>query len=223
MSRLFDMASNEYLDAGNPSTLDLTGNKITLSAWINLVSSSSEGKIIAKWADSGSLFQYLISTTDNAGDKCQFAVNVGGIKVVVGTTTLDTGTWIHIGGTYDGSNIRVYCKGVDEGSLAVTGNMSSTTAPVRIGAGSGGLGTENPFDGDIGHCAIWNVDLTADEMASLAAGISPLKIQKSNNLLFYAPLNGQDPEYDVIGGLDLTVNGSVKSEEPPIPNSIVAP
>lgn len=219
MARNFD-GTNDYLDAGNPSALDLTGDQVTLSVWIRLESTFSEGKIIAKWSDSPEAFQYLLST--DGGDKCQFAIFNGGTKIAVGTTTLLTGVWFHLAGTYDGSNVRVYCNGVEEDSTAATGNMSSTTAPVRIGAGSGGSGTENPFDGDIGHCAIWDIALSGGEVASLAAGISPLKIQKNNNLVFYAPVNGQDPEYDVVGGVDLTVNGSVKSEEPPIPNSIKA-
>jgi len=222
MSRNFDMINNDYIEVGDVPALDLTGDEVTLSAWIRLESAASEGKIIAKWADAGARFQYLLSTTDNAGDKCQFAVYDGGIKVVVGTTTLGTGTWFHVAGVYDGSNIRVYCQGVDEGSTAATGNMPNTTAPVRIGAGSGGLGTEDPFDGLIGHCAIWDVGLSANEVQSLASGVSPLRI-RGDNRLFYAPLNGQSPELDVVGGLSLTVNGATKDEEPPnVFNPIVA-
>jgi len=220
MARNFD-GLNDYLDAGNPSALNLSGDEVTLSAWIRVETTSMEGKILAKWSDAGGAFQYLLST--NAGDKCLFAVFPGVTRIAEGTTTLIVGTWFHIAGVYDGSNLRVYCNGTEEGLTSASGNLSSTSAPVRIGAGSGGSGTENPFDGDIGHVAIWDTPLSDGEVASLAAGISPLKIQKNNNLLFYAPVNGQDPEYDVIGGLDLTINGSVKSEEPPIPNSIVAP
>ena len=220
MSRNFD-GSNDYLDAGNPSALNLTGDEVTLSAWARLDEVDGEGKILAKWSDAAGQFQYLLSI--NSDEECLFAVFPGSTKVAKGTTTLGAGEWHHIAGVYDGSEVRVYCNGIEEGSIAASGNLSAKSAPVRIGAGSGGSGTEDPFDGDIGHCAIWDTPLSDEEIASLAAGISPLKIQKNNNLLFYAPVNGQDPEYDVIGGVDLTVNGSVKAEEPPIPNSIVAP
>jgi len=220
MARNFEEANNDYIEVGDVPALDLTGDEITLSAWIRIEALNGEQKILAKWADAGSKFQYLLSIT--SADKLQFAVNAGGQSVVVATTTSVAGIWCHVAGTYDGSAIRVYLEGVEENSLAVTGNMASNTAPVRIGAGSGGLGTEQPFDGDIGHCAIWGIGLTAGEIKSLSSGISPPKI-KSGNLLMYAPLNGQDPEYDVVGGLDLTVNGPTASEEPPIPNSIVAP
>lgn len=220
MADNFVSANEDFIEVGNIATLDITGDQVSLSAWIRLTSVNGEGKILAKWADAGGKFQYLLST--DSGDKCLFAINAASQKNIVGTTVLTVGTWFHIAGVYDGSEMRVYCNGVEENSTSQTGNMPSTTAPVRIGAGSGGAGTENPFDGDIGHCAIWDVGLTADEMKSLSVGISPLNIRREN-LLFYAPLNGQNPEYDVIGGLDLTVTGATKTEEPPISNSIVAP
>ena len=220
MARNFD-GSNDYLDAGNPSALNLSGDEVTLSAWIRLETTNDEGKILAKWSDAAGQFQYLLST--NSGDQCLFAVFPGVTKIAQGSTTLVMNTWYHIAGVYDGSELRVYCNGVLEDSTSATGNLTARNIPVRIGAGSGGSGSENPFDGDIAHCAIWDTPLSNDEILSLASGISPLKIRKNNNLLFYAPVNGQDPEYDVVGQADLTVNGSVKSEEPPIPNSIVAP
>lgn len=220
MARDFDAASNEYVEIGDVPALDLTGDEVTLAAWIRIEVLNGELKIFAKWSDSPTAHQYLLSV--NASDQPLFAINASGQAIANGATTLIAGTWCHLAGTYDGSDVRVYLNGVEDGSVSKTGNMIPNTAPVRIGAGSGGSGTEQPFDGDIGHCAIWDAGLTADEIESLAAGISPLKIHREN-LLFYSPLNGQDPEYDVVGGLDLTVNGSIKSEEPPISNSIVAP
>jgi len=220
MARNFDSSNNDFLDAGNPSALNLTGDKVTVSAWIRLESTSVEGKIIAKWSDSGGDFQYLLST--DSGDKCQFAIFDGGTKIALGTTILVVGVWFHLVGTYDGSNLRIYCDGVEEASTLATGNMSSTTAPVRIGAGSGGSGTEGPFDGDIGHCAIWDRALSSNEIASLSNGTNPLQLNR-DNLISYWPLNGRSPEPDVVGGLDMTLTGSIKAEEPPIPNSIVAP
>ena len=218
MSEHFD-GIDDYLDAGNPSALNLT-DEITVSAWVRLESTSAEGKIIAKWSDDGDDFQYLLST--DGGDMCLFAIYNGDTRIAQGTTSLAVGVWHHLVGTYDGSNVKVYCDGVEEDSTATTGDMSSTPAPFRIGSGSGESGTEDPFPGDIGHCAIWGVSLNAGEIESLSNGISPPKI-RSESLLFFAPLNGQNPEYDIIGGLDLIVNGPVVADEPPIPNSIVAP
>jgi len=218
MARNFDDTNPDFLDAGNPSTLNITGDEVTLSVWIRLASSSMEGKILAKWADVGGRFQYLLST--DGGDKCLFAINAASQKNIVGTTVLSVGVWHHIAGVYDGSEMRVYCNGIEENSISQTGNIPSTTALVRIGAGSGGSGTENPFDGDIGHCAIWDVALNENEIQSLAVGINPLQFREG---VGYWPLNGQSPEADVINRNNMTLNGTTVADEPPIPNSIVAP
>ncbi len=213
MSRDFESSNDDYIEVGDVPALDLTGDEITLMAWVRLEALNGEMKVFAKWRDSGgALHQYLLSIS--AADKVLFAVDAGGQSIATGTTSFVADTWYHIVGTYDGSDIRVYFDGVEEDSVARAGNFASTIAPVRIGAGSGGAGTEQPFDGEIGHCAIWDVGISAGEIESLANGFSPLQV-RPDNLLFYAPLNGLTPEYDAVGGLSLTVNGPVASEEPP--------
>jgi len=219
MARDFEASSNDFVDFGDPSYLDITGD-ITLSIWVRTNAPTSERKVFAKWADAGSQFSYLLSILSNG--RAQFATFTGGTDIVAGTTDLDDDDWHHIAGTYDGSNIRVYVAGVEENSAAASGSINSTTAPVRIGAGSGGSGTEEPYDGGAGHGAIWDAALTAQEIASLANGVSPLRIRR-DSLKSYPPLNGQSPEYDVVGGASGIVTGTTVVGEPPIPNSIVAP
>ena len=222
MAREFESSSNEYVEIGDVPALNITGDEITVSAWVRLESATAEMKVLAKWSDAAGAFSYLLAVQGVGDDKALFAVNTGSNGLAQGTTVMPVGQWFHIAGTYDGSDARVYLDGAEDASTSKSGNLSSNSAPVRIGAGSGGAGTEQPFDGDIGHCAIWDAPLSAGEIKSLAAGVSPLKIRRGN-LLSYSPLNGQDPELDVVGGLDLTVVGSIKSEEPPISNSVVAP
>lgn len=218
MADNFIAANDDRIEVGD--VLNITGDKVTLSTWARIASKTDEMKMLAKWSDSPAAFSYLLSTDAVGNDKALFAVNASSQVATSGTTAMVIGQWHHVAGVYDGSDIRVYLDGAEENSTALTGNISSNTAPVRIGMGSGAVG-EEPMDGDLGHCAIWDRALTPGEIKSLSEGISPLQIR--SNLLFYAPLNGQDPEYDVIGGLDLTVTGATKAEEPPIPNSIVAP
>jgi len=220
MARNFDAASDDHIEVGDVAALNLTGNKVTLSMWVKLGTPNTEYKVFAKWDDAGGKFSYLLSI-EGLSNRVLFAVNTGGTTLTQGTTDIDDGEWHYIAGTYDGSNIRVYVDGLQENSAVKTGNMPSNTVPVRIGA-AGGASIEEPYDGDLGHAALWDVDLTAGEIASLANGTSPRRLRKDDNLLFYGPINGQSPELDIIGGLDLTVNGTTKSEEPPIPNSVIA-
>jgi hypothetical protein len=215
MSRLFVASSNQYLDAGTVLSFDGT-DQLTLATWICKRSTNGEGRVIAKWT-AGS-WQYLLAIT---GSKTMLALYIGGgTYVVTGSTTLQQDIWYHIAGTYDGSVIRVHVDGVQDGFKNQSGNLGALNPALRIGIGSG---TESPFDGCIGHPAIWDVGLSANEIASLAAGISPLQIRR-DNLVAYWPLNGQSPELDVVGRLDMTLfNSPTVAEEPPIPHSIVAP
>jgi len=217
MARLFDKSSNEYLDAGNPSALNLTGDEVSLSVWFKKASGGG-AKIFSKWADAGGQFSYLLQLTGSAS---LFAIFNGGTQIANGSTSFNVGQWYHLVGCYDGSTMRLYVDGVEDGSKSQTGNINSSTAPVRLGAGSGGSGTEDPFDGDLGHAIIWDRCLNPSEIESLANGINPLQMDR-DNLIEYWPCNGRSPEPGILGVVDMTVNGSVKSDEPPIPNSIVA-
>ena len=70
------------------------------------------------------------------------------------------------------------------------------------------------MNGDIAEVGIWNIALTADEIASLAKGITCDKI-RPQSLVFYAPLvrNLQD----VKGGLTITNNnGATVSNHPKV-------
>ncbi len=218
MARNFDTSNEDHIEIGDVAALNITGEKITLSIWFKITTNAMEHKLLAKWSDSPAKFSYLLSIRSD--NKPQIAINTGSTSTAIGTTPIVLGRWYYLVGTYDGTTMRIYLDGVEENTTAKTGNISSNTAPVRIGVGSGNT-NEQPMDGDAGHCAIWDIDLTAGEVASLAVGISPLRIRRGD-LVFYAPINGQVPELDIIGGLDLTVNGTTKSEEPPIPNSVIA-
>ena len=123
MSRNFDKGNPDFIDFGNPSYLDLSGNKIAMSEWVRIASSGEEMKVFSKWAPTGQ--SYLLSVQGNG--KLLFAVNNGGVKIAFATTDLDDGEWHHVAGVYDVSSIRGYIDGVQEGSQGASGNLNSTT------------------------------------------------------------------------------------------------
>ena len=67
-------------------------------------------------------------------------------------------------------------------SLAI--NASNT---VRIAAAQTATSIGNYSNGYIAEVGLWNVALTAEEIASLAKGMTPDKI-RPQSLVFYAPL-----------------------------------
>jgi len=113
-------------------------------------------------------------------------------------------------------------------SGANKGTNTTDEAPVGVDrtsiARAGDSTPGNFWDGDIGHVAAYLGELSADVIATLAAGFNPRRVQ-IDNLVGYWPVNGQSPEYNVVGsGVNLIVNGTpLISEEPPIRNFIQAP
>ena len=167
MARNFD-GVNDNLDAGNPATLQITGDQITVAAWVKIASATAEKKVLAKWSDSAGEFSYLLSVAGAGDDKAQFAVNTGSNGVATGTTSLSVGVWHLIVGTYDGVTVRVYLDGVEDDTASLTGNISSNTAPVRIGVGSGAT-SEEPMDGAVDDPRIYDRVLSAEEIATIFA------------------------------------------------------
>lgn len=219
MSRLFNQSNDDHIEAGDLASIDITGDKLTVSCWMEIDTANGEQKLVSKWSDAGGQFQYLMSITD--AEKAQFVINTGSNAIALGSTTISTGAFHNLVGRYDGSNVEIFLDGIQDGTIGRSGNLTNTFASLVLGAGSGGSGSEQPLDGFLGHVAIWNIAQSEDVIEALANGASPLQFPEG--LVFYAPINGQNPELDIIGGNGLTVNGTTVAEEPPIPNSIKAP
>lgn len=59
--------------------------------------------------------------------------DTGGYTTAQGTTVIQTGTWHHAAATYDGSNLKVYLDGVQDGSVAFTATIGYNSHSVGIG------------------------------------------------------------------------------------------
>jgi len=121
---------DDYFDLGNSSTFNLTTG-MTLSAWINPTVAATDKFILAKrWTTPS----YQIATAGSINPQC--SVWIGSTRYdAIGTTTLAAGTWYHIVGTFDGSNVRVYLNGALETTTAASGSLNQTTDIVSIAKG----------------------------------------------------------------------------------------
>lgn len=103
---------------------------------------------------------------------------------------LTANTWHSVGAIYDGSNLRSYLEGVADGVSSSSSVGSASNCQVDILCA---LTTANTLDsssnfsiGEIAELAIWNVVLTADEIASLSKGMRATRIRPAS-LVYYAP------------------------------------
>ena len=154
----------DRVDAGN---FDVTGNEITLAAWVRQEDLLNDGRIIMKAADNSGSNESWGFTIDETGE-LDFRIVAGGTRdrlLAPGVILPDI--WYHIVGTYDGTTMRLYLDGQLIGTLvhsvggAIVGNSGHT---VTLGdTVSGG----RPFDGLIDDVRVYSRKITDVEISEL--------------------------------------------------------
>jgi len=152
--------TDDYIDCTNDSIFNLTTG-MTISAWINPTVAVTNKFLVAKrWSTNS----YQIATAGSINPQC--SVWIGTTRYnASGSTVLSAGTWYHIVGTFDGSNVKVYVDGVLEGTTAASGSLDQTADIVSIAKGVNN-NTYN-FNGKIDEVAIWDSALTAAQVTQV--------------------------------------------------------
>ena len=157
--------STAYVEVPDAASLDIS-SQITIAAWIN-PNSSGTYRIVDK-ITAGFNNGYLL---DVLGGKLRLIA----ASSVTGNTTLSTGVFTWVAGTYDGSNLKVYINGALDGTLAASGAIPTNNLTLRIGADSTGLNGSagNRFPGLIDEVQLYDRVLSAAEIQTLfEAGLS---------------------------------------------------
>lgn len=160
---MFDGA-DDYVDAGNGASLNITTGEFTISFWLASTYQSLAG-IIAKKDD--------VFTVENKGWGFEYAFNpqklyIGisnGTSDIEYSTNLDTFTWRNLGLMRTSSN-QIYF--INNGAITLMGTLSgdiSNTLNLEIGriTRSG----EKYLNGFIDEVRIWSKALTPDETVAM--------------------------------------------------------
>jgi hypothetical protein len=165
--------TNDSVNTGNGASLQIVGDKITLSAWFKAsVNQSGYPGILVKGTVYGtntdSYFIRLETGHFNGG------IYTSSLKQVSETTLRNDNLWYFGVLAYDGSNIYLYINGNQVGSIAQTGNINGVASSVLIGQTS----TTYCFSGSIDEARISN-------SARTAAWIKASYNAENNTLLTY--------------------------------------
>ncbi|MBS1583516.1 MAG: fibronectin type III domain-containing protein [Bacteroidetes bacterium] len=157
--------TNDRVDCGNNPSLNITGTKVTVEAWIYPTAWRTEswrGNIINK--EGAATQGYMI----RCGANGTLSFNIGDgtnwreVFSPVGALTLNT--WQHVAGTYDGTTMRAYINGVEVGSLTASFSIASSPNPVIIGDWAVSSTGERCFPGKIDEVRVWNKTLSASTL-----------------------------------------------------------
>jgi hypothetical protein len=149
---LFDGSSN-YVEVNGLALAKISGDKLTVEAWVKPGSLSGTQYIVSK---NGPFFLYM------SGNKLGGSIyNGSSWTTLTGNISLNN-NWQYLIMAYDGSNIKLYVNGVFDASTPKTGNLAGEGC-TQIGTyNNGGCATRSQyFNGTIDEVRIYNQVFTA--------------------------------------------------------------
>ena len=211
MARLFDDASNEYLNITSPA---VTAVPFTMAAWFYSDDIDNPG-VIMSVADIGSANNYFWLAAQGSGVGNPVRVTARGTTARHADTSTAwlEDTWHHACGVFAAADDR-------RAFLDGGGKGTETTSEIPSGLDNteiGRVGDSSPtleFSGRIAEAAIWNIALSDAEVALLAKGFSPLFFHPES-IVAYWPLI-RDDDQDRVGDFNMTAfNTPSVAEHPP--------
>jgi len=153
----FDFDGSSYVSVNNASALQFTGS-FTIDAWVK-IDTTSNNMIVSKGA---SPLDYGLEIT--SANKLKAHARIGGTsQTLTCNTTLVPGNWYYVAMVYDGSTLRGYVNGVQDGSLTVSGSVGTSSSSLFIG---------KYFQGTVDDVAVYGRALSPHEILStFRAGI----------------------------------------------------
>jgi hypothetical protein len=223
VARVFN-GSSQYLERSG----DLVGSApVTLSCWFRADNATQLHPLITVESTAYSDWISLMADGVTAGDPIQANAASGGSVSIATVSSFSANTWHHaaatfypVFGTFIGDRYA-FIDGVAGAKGSGTQSYMRTPIKTRIGI-HGGYGAY--LLGRIAYVAIWNVALTADEIADLGrklngapCGVHPIRI-RPESLVGCWPLGGFHGEHDGdiwANSYNMTASGSPTWDESP--------
>ena len=152
---------DDCIGCGNDSSLQITGN-VTVSSWFKTTNSGDQLTIAGK-GYYGSLFAYQTFRRTNN----QVAIMLkddSGYPFATTSTSVTDGNWHSVIGVKNGTDLRIYLDGVDEGNATCGTVTNDTSEPFSIGADNINGSIASEMVGDIASVQVYNRALSANEV-----------------------------------------------------------
>ena len=156
----------EFSGAGGtvmvPDRSALRPARLSIEAWVKPAYPMADGfAVVVSKTTSGSLNDgYGLG---QVGNDSTFGFWINNASSIRATTSLTSGVWQHVVGTYDGTALRIYVNGVLKGSVPYSGGISHSISALEVGAAGGG---SRAWKGGIDELQIYNRALTGAEITS---------------------------------------------------------
>ncbi len=151
--------TTDYIEVEDAEDFNL--NQLTVEAWVKFRDNTGQQQIMGRGA-AGEFFTFYADRGN--GRFLVEGVDVGHESAI--SEVPPANTWVHMAGTYDEENIRLYYNGVMMVEQPFNGVTRFGEAPLRIGALVPG---ERHLNGLLDNLRIWNRALSQEEIAQLLA------------------------------------------------------
>jgi hypothetical protein len=138
---------------------------ISVSAWVYLVSTTAGGIAQSYGAETNDWGGWSLGFS---GTQLSFTVNTTASTSTSASYNFSTtGSWFHVVGTYDGTNIRLYVNGSNVATTSISGTIRNPTTSYNfLGFGKAWSGdTGSSINGYIDEVAVFSRALSAQEIS----------------------------------------------------------
>lgn len=158
--------NNDYVNAGNASSLQITGN-LSVGIWVQ----TSDVPIIAKRLiskDNASSIRSWALQMTNTGTVAFYVWRGGVIQSSgVSSVSINDGKWHYVMGVNDGTNLMLYVDGIKCASATVGGAIDNAAVNVFIGSRSALTAGGMTMNGSLDEARIYNRAISDEEIRRL--------------------------------------------------------
>ena len=149
---------NDFAFAYDSSSLDIS-SEVTMECWLKLNAMDfSQVQIVFGKRDAYKIYpeNHVYGGTGN------WKGQINGTEGDLYGTNLSAGQWTHLALTYDGSTMRIYLNGEEEGQRTFTNGMDVSNYNLSFGIEQSTM--EYALDGVLDEARLWDVALTREQI-----------------------------------------------------------
>jgi hypothetical protein len=179
----FNYSDAEYLYHADGLSTDINGSsaRISIVSWGKTTYDGGDGNqsLVSKYNSGGSERQYnLLMMMNITNDPAWFLLSSNATAGITcaGATNLETDTWYHIAGVYDGTDMRLYVNGRldsngSDNPKSHTAGIYNSNTQFRVGGDYSGFNYMRGYIDDVG---IFNTALSSTDISAIYDyGLSP--------------------------------------------------
>jgi glucose/arabinose dehydrogenase/PKD repeat protein/fibronectin type 3 domain-containing protein len=154
---------NDFLTIPNSGTLNISGNAMTFSAWVNPLAGGGDQVVFAKFYNSSMASPYYQYALELQGGRVPVFL-IGTPDGITGASmgdTLPLGQWSHVAGVFDGSRVQFYLNGTLVSSPDLAATIVQRGTPLQLGAD---VAPSQFLNGTLDDVRIYNRTLTGAEI-----------------------------------------------------------